>query len=156
LFIYFYLFFNYFFINFFSLAGPGNPHPYVPGSLLKRRSWWRHPSIKRLLMRSRITCALRLQEILPPFARFARLVACMHASVSIHARAGSFVPRGLHEYLVQLSSDSTSIDGTRQEDTPFGDVKYGAVLFCDASGFTKLTVWQWLFRVTPCIPSDQS
>ncbi len=45
----------------------------------------------------------------------------------------SFVPRGLHDYLAHVAACS-------QEDAPFGAVKFGSVLFCDASGFTKLTV----------------
>lgn len=64
------------------------------------------------MMRAKICCALRLKPSLTPYS--------------------SFVPRALHEYLMQLASRST-------EEVPFGTVKSGAVLFADASGFTALT-----------------
>lgn len=64
------------------------------------------------MMRAKISCALRVKPALTPYS--------------------SFVPRSLHDYLMQLSSRTT-------EEVPFGTVKYGAVLFADASGFTALT-----------------
>jgi class 3 adenylate cyclase len=45
----------------------------------------------------------------------------------------SFVPRGLHDYLLQLARREHA------DEVPFGTVREGAVLFADASGFTRLT-----------------
>lgn len=76
------------------------------------RSYWRHPKLRKLLCRASITCALRIKQSLSPFA--------------------SFVPRNLHDYLIQL-------DTTTTEEIPFGTCKTGAVIFADTSGFTALT-----------------
>ena len=43
------------------------------------------------------------------------------------------MPRGLHDYLVQLAKRDHA------DEVPFGTVREGAVLFADASGFTRLT-----------------
>lgn len=97
---------------------PDQPWRRVPAcaspSCRKRhaKSYWSHPKLQTLLMRAKICCALRFKPSLTPYS--------------------SFVPRALHEYLMQLASRST-------EEVPFGTVKVGAVLFADASGFTALT-----------------
>ena len=80
--------------------------------MANRMSYWRHPKLRKLMMRAKISCALRLKPPLIPYS--------------------SFVPRALHNYLIQLSARTS-------DEVPFGTLKAGAVLFADASGFTALT-----------------
>ena len=100
------------------------------------KSYWKHPKIARLLIRAKISCALRSKPALMPYS--------------------SFVPRALHDYLKELASRTN-------DEVPFGSVNNGAVLFADASGFTQLTerlarkVWDLHIRCFCaffCIPSQ--
>jgi hypothetical protein len=75
-------------------------------------SWWKHPKLRKLMLRAQISCALKVRQSWKPFA--------------------SFVPRGLDDYLVHRGTNT-------QEEYPFGTTRQGAVLFADASGFTALT-----------------
>eukprot|EP00049_Salpingoeca_infusionum_P025916 m.22608 g.22608 ORF g.22608 m.22608 type:complete len:1508 (+) comp8402_c0_seq1:777-5300(+) len=77
-----------------------------------RQSYWKHPKVIALLVRASICTRLRQKERIEPYS--------------------SFVPRSLHDYLIQLNANAT-------QEIPFGALRQGAVLFADASGFTKLT-----------------
>eukprot|EP00051_Salpingoeca_urceolata_P017513 m.239250 g.239250 ORF g.239250 m.239250 type:complete len:1130 (+) comp18976_c1_seq7:2013-5402(+) len=80
------------------------------------KSYWKHPSLRAMMVRARISCALKEDQLLMPFA--------------------SFVPRGLQDYLILLRETTRS---RWADDVPFGALKTGSVLFADASGFTRLT-----------------
>eukprot|EP00038_Savillea_parva_P020405 m.31267 g.31267 ORF g.31267 m.31267 type:complete len:1384 (+) comp4787_c0_seq1:244-4395(+) len=81
-----------------------------------KRSYWRHPKVRALLIRAKICCIQNLPARIQPYS--------------------SFVPRMLHDYLQRLSTAEERGEG---EYLPFGEVHKGAVLLADASGFTVLT-----------------
>ncbi len=83
-------------------------------------SLWKHPKLRKLMLRAKISCALRDEQ------------ASAHKRQSLKLFA-PFVPRGLHDYLIELAATHS------QEEYPFGTTRQGAVLFADASGFTALT-----------------
>eukprot|EP00039_Didymoeca_costata_P023143 m.6119 g.6119 ORF g.6119 m.6119 type:complete len:1303 (-) comp3487_c0_seq1:443-4351(-) len=87
-----------------------NPPPSV------KRSYWKHPKIRALRARVRMVLALDVfKDLVNPFS--------------------SFVPRGVSDYFSRVLSEDE--DATNW--VVHCEVLQGAVLFADASGFTKLT-----------------
>ena len=83
-----------------------------------KKRYWKHPAIHRMRVRIRMCMALDvLKSLVTPFA--------------------SFVPRAILNYFSKVTYAVGH--GNKEAGLVHCEVAHGAVLFADASGFTKLT-----------------